>query len=154
MPVFWALIVSGLVYRGLSLPDLGLCLADTVKVTAIVVLVIGATAPFAWLLTVENLPQQIATGIVSSTQRRTDAHRQSGLARRHEAPSHVEHARREGYLHLDICKPVGSRLENQVATPTVLGPPFTAGSAAAGPSIRVQPQWKQSTRSTARRCST
>ncbi len=65
--VFWALIVSCLVYRGLSLPDLGLCLADTVKVTAIVVLVIGATAPFAWLLTVEDLPQQIARGIVSST---------------------------------------------------------------------------------------
>jgi C4-dicarboxylate transporter DctM subunit len=65
--VFWALIVSGLVYRGLSLQALGLCLADTVRVTAIVVLVIGATAPFAWLLTVEDLPQQIATGIVSST---------------------------------------------------------------------------------------
>ncbi len=65
--VFWALIVSGLVYRGLSLHDLGLCLADTVRVTAIVVLVIGATAPFAWLLTVEDLPQQIATGIASST---------------------------------------------------------------------------------------
>ncbi|MGI6417938.1 MAG: TRAP transporter large permease [Thermoguttaceae bacterium] len=65
--VFWALIVSGLVYRGLSLSDLRLCLADTVKVTAIVVLVIGATAPFAWLLTVEDLPQQIARAIVSST---------------------------------------------------------------------------------------
>ncbi len=66
--VFWALIVSGIIYRGLSLPDLGLCLADTVKVTAIVVLVIGATAPFAWLLTVEDLPQRIADGIVNSTE--------------------------------------------------------------------------------------
>ena len=66
--VFWALIVSGLIYRGLSLPDLGLCLADTVKVTAIVVLVIGATAPFAWLLTIEDLPQTVADAIVGSTQ--------------------------------------------------------------------------------------
>ena len=65
--VFWALIVSGVVYRELSLPDLGRCLADTVRVTAIVVLVIGATAPFAWLLTIENLPLQIAAGIVCST---------------------------------------------------------------------------------------
>ena len=66
--VFWALIVSGLIYRGLSLPDLGLCLADTVKVTAIVVLVIGATAPFAWMLTIEDLPQTVADAIVGSTQ--------------------------------------------------------------------------------------
>jgi C4-dicarboxylate transporter DctM subunit len=66
--VFWALFVSGVLYRGLSLSDLGLCLADTVKVTAIVVLVIGATAPFAWLLTVEHLPQRIADGIVGSTE--------------------------------------------------------------------------------------
>ena len=65
--VFWALIVSGPIYRELSARDLGRCLADTVKVTAIVVLVIGATAPFAWLLTVEDLPQQIAAGIVNST---------------------------------------------------------------------------------------
>ena len=63
--VLWALLVGALVYRDLKLEDFGLCLADTVKVTAIVVLVIGATAPFAWLLTVEDVPQRVAASMLA-----------------------------------------------------------------------------------------
>ncbi len=62
--VLWALIVGGLVYRELSWQALGEALVDTTKVTGIVVLCIGATAPFAWLLTVEQVPQQIAGGML------------------------------------------------------------------------------------------
>jgi len=66
--VAWALIVSTLIYRELTFRGLREALVDTVKVTGVVVLCIGATAPFAWLLTVEQVPQQIAEGMVALTQ--------------------------------------------------------------------------------------
>ena len=62
--VLWALVVGGLVYRELSFADIGAAFVDTTKVTGIVVLCIGATAPFAWLLTVEQVPQQVASGML------------------------------------------------------------------------------------------
>ncbi|UCG17430.1 MAG: TRAP transporter large permease [Phycisphaerales bacterium] len=62
--VIWALIVGGVVYRELTLRDIGAALIDSTKVTGIVVLCIGATAPFAWLLTAEEVPQQIAGGML------------------------------------------------------------------------------------------
>ncbi len=65
--VLWALVVSGPVYRKLSLRAFGTALTDTVKVTAIVVLCIGATTPFAWLLTVENVPQDFASALLGLT---------------------------------------------------------------------------------------
>jgi len=65
--VVWALVVGGLIYRELTWSDLGAALVDSAKVTGIVVLCIGATAPFAWLLTVEQVPQQIAAGMLSLT---------------------------------------------------------------------------------------
>lgn len=65
--VVWALVVGGLIYRELTWPDLGAALVDSTKVTGIVVLCIGATAPFAWLLTVEQVPQQVAAGMLSLT---------------------------------------------------------------------------------------
>jgi tripartite ATP-independent transporter DctM subunit len=66
--VAWSLVVSTLVYRELSFRGLREALVDTVKVTGVVVLCIGATAPFAWLLTVEQVPQQVAAGMVGLTQ--------------------------------------------------------------------------------------
>lgn len=65
--VLWALIVSGLVYRELTRKAFYEALVDTVKVTAIVVLCIGATKPFAWLLTVEQVPQQLAEFMLGAT---------------------------------------------------------------------------------------
>jgi tripartite ATP-independent transporter DctM subunit len=62
--VIWALIVGGPIYRELTPRNIGEALVDTTKVTGIVVLCIGATAPFAWLLTVEQVPQQIASGML------------------------------------------------------------------------------------------
>jgi C4-dicarboxylate transporter DctM subunit len=66
--VLWALVVSGLIYRRLSPAALGKALTDTVKVTSIVVLCIGATTPFAWLLTVENVPQDFASALLGITE--------------------------------------------------------------------------------------
>jgi len=66
--VAWSLVVSSLIYRELSFQGLREALVDTVKVTGVVVLCIGATAPFAWLLTVEQVPQHIAEGMVGLTQ--------------------------------------------------------------------------------------
>lgn len=63
--VVWALIVGGPIYRELKLRDIAAALVDTTKVTGIVVLCIGATAPFAWLLTAERVPQHIAAGMLS-----------------------------------------------------------------------------------------
>jgi len=65
--VVWSLIVSVLVYRELTAKDFYESLVDTVKVTGIVVLCIGATAPFAWLLTVEQVPQNIADSMTAMT---------------------------------------------------------------------------------------
>lgn len=65
--VLWALLVSGVVYREMSRADLGRALVDTVKVTAIVVLCIGATKPFAWLLTIEDVPRHVAGAMLGAT---------------------------------------------------------------------------------------
>jgi len=65
--VAWSLIVSVLIYRELTAKDFYESLVDTVKVTGIVVLCIGATAPFAWLLTVEQVPQNIADSMTAMT---------------------------------------------------------------------------------------
>ena len=40
-------------------------LVETVKITGIVVLCIGATAPFAWLLTVEEVPATVARAMLA-----------------------------------------------------------------------------------------
>lgn len=65
--VIWSLLVSIYVYRDLGWGDMPSILADTLKITGIVVFCIGATAPFAWLLTVEQVPMQIAEAMVSLT---------------------------------------------------------------------------------------
>lgn len=42
-------------------------LVNTVKITGVVVFCIGATAPFAWLLTVEEVPGQLAQTMMGLT---------------------------------------------------------------------------------------
>ncbi|RME90891.1 MAG: TRAP transporter large permease, partial [Verrucomicrobia bacterium] len=65
--VLWALLISGVVHRQLTWAALARALIDTVQVTAIVVLCIGATKPFAWLLTVEQTPQRLAQALLAAT---------------------------------------------------------------------------------------
>jgi C4-dicarboxylate transporter, DctM subunit len=59
LAVVWSLFVSLVLYREMGRKELYVSMVDTVKVTGVVVLCIGSTAPFAWLLTVEQVPQQI-----------------------------------------------------------------------------------------------
>ena len=65
--VVWSLIVCLFIYRELSLKDFPDILIGTVKITGIVVLCIGASSPFAWLMTVEHIPSQVATALMSLT---------------------------------------------------------------------------------------
>ena len=63
--VFYALICGKFIYRTLewkALPDI---LARSALLTASVLIIIGLSASFAWILTIEGLPQMIADWIVS-----------------------------------------------------------------------------------------
>jgi tripartite ATP-independent transporter DctM subunit len=66
--VVYALAVSMLVYRELKWRHLVPIMVDTAKITGIVVLCIGAASPFAWLLTVEQVPAQVAEALLNLTQ--------------------------------------------------------------------------------------
>jgi len=66
--VVYALAVSMLVYRELKWHHLVPIMVDTAKITGIVVLCIGAASPFAWLLTVEQVPTQVAEALLNLTQ--------------------------------------------------------------------------------------
>ncbi|MBN2128152.1 MAG: TRAP transporter large permease [Sedimentisphaerales bacterium] len=63
--VVWSALVSGLVYRELRWGHLPEILVNTVKITAVVVLCIGASAPFAWLMTIEHIPDRIASAMLA-----------------------------------------------------------------------------------------
>ncbi len=65
--VVWSFVVCMFVYRNVKFSDLPPMLADAAKITGIVVLCIGASAPFAWLMTVEQIPSRIAGGMLSLT---------------------------------------------------------------------------------------
>jgi tripartite ATP-independent transporter DctM subunit len=63
--VFYALICGKYVYRTLewkAVPDI---LARSALLTASVLLIIGTSASFAWILTIEGMPQTIATWLSS-----------------------------------------------------------------------------------------
>lgn len=66
--VLWSLFICISIYRELKLRDLPAIMIQTVKITGIVVFCIAATAPFAWLLTIEQVPAQIALVMTSLTQ--------------------------------------------------------------------------------------
>ncbi len=65
--VLWSLLVSIVLYRELKIRELKEIMVDTVKITGVVLLCIAGTAPFAWLLTVEQVPAQIAESILTLT---------------------------------------------------------------------------------------
>ncbi len=65
--VVWSLIVCLFIYRELHLNDFPDILVGTVKITGIVVLCIGASSPFAWLMTVEHIPSQVADALLQLT---------------------------------------------------------------------------------------
>ncbi len=68
--VFYALAVCIGVYRELGWRDLPALFRETAVISAVVVLCISAATPFAWLLTVEQIPQQLAEAILALTGNR------------------------------------------------------------------------------------
>lgn len=65
--VIWSLLVCGLIHRELKWRHMPELLSQTVKITGIVVFCIAATAPFAWLLTIEQIPARIAEAMTALT---------------------------------------------------------------------------------------
>ena len=66
--VVYALVVSLLIYREMTLKDLPKILIDTGKTTGIVMIVAGAAMVVAWLLTIVRIPQTIATTILGISE--------------------------------------------------------------------------------------
>jgi len=66
--VVYSMLISLFVYGDMSWRDMGPVMVDTAKITGIVVLVIGAASPFAWLLTVEQAPDAIARALLALTE--------------------------------------------------------------------------------------
>lgn len=65
--VFYGWVVSMFVYRELKWSDMPQILVNTAKITGIVVLCIAAAAPFAWLLTVDQVPLRVSESLLAAT---------------------------------------------------------------------------------------
>ncbi|WP_424929814.1 TRAP transporter large permease [Amaricoccus tamworthensis] len=65
----WALFLGLVVYRTLSIPRFLRVSFDTIETTAVVLLVVGSAAIFAWILTSNRVPEQFATGLLAVSDR-------------------------------------------------------------------------------------
>ncbi len=63
--VLYALVLSTVVYRQISLADLKIILVKAVETTAIVMFLIGTSMAMSWLLAYENIPTIVAEGLVN-----------------------------------------------------------------------------------------
>jgi tripartite ATP-independent transporter DctM subunit len=66
--VFYALVVGGLVYRGITWKDLYEMLVRTTRITGIIFLIIASASILGWWMTFNQIPQAIATGFLSISQ--------------------------------------------------------------------------------------
>ncbi len=65
--VLYSLILSVVIYREVSVRDLPQILLKTVETTAIVMLLIGTSSAMSWILSYENLPQNISAALIALT---------------------------------------------------------------------------------------
>jgi tripartite ATP-independent transporter DctM subunit len=65
--VIYSLLLSMVFYREISVKDLPDILSKSVSTTAIVMLLIGASAAMSWMLSYENIPQQLSAGLLGIT---------------------------------------------------------------------------------------
>jgi len=65
--VLYALILSVVIYREVKVSALPEILLKTVETTAIVMLLIGTSRAMSWIMSYENLPQNISTTLISLT---------------------------------------------------------------------------------------
>lgn len=65
--VLYALLVGIFIYRQLNLSNIFVIIKDSIKTTAGIMLLVGFANIFAWILATENIPQLIATSLLSVT---------------------------------------------------------------------------------------
>lgn len=65
----WALFLGLIVYRTLTLPRFLRVSFDTIETTAVVLLVVGASSIFAWLLTSNRVPEHFAAALLEFSDR-------------------------------------------------------------------------------------
>ena len=58
-------LVLGLIYRELSWRTIGRCFAETALTYGVLVFIISAAVPFGWVVSVNNLPAQLAEAMLS-----------------------------------------------------------------------------------------
>ena len=63
--VFYALVVGGLIYRGISWGDLYHMLVRTTRITGIIFLIIASASIIGWWMTFNQIPQAIAAGFLA-----------------------------------------------------------------------------------------
>lgn len=66
--VLYAFVLAVFVYREVKLTDLPQILLKTVETTSIVLLLIGASRAMSWILSYENIPQNITAALMDFTQ--------------------------------------------------------------------------------------
>ena len=65
--VLYSLLLSVAVYREVKIKDLPAILIQTVETTAIVMLLIGTSSAMSWILSYENIPQDISAALIALT---------------------------------------------------------------------------------------
>ncbi|KJS44610.1 TRAP transporter large permease subunit [Roseovarius sp. BRH_c41] len=66
MAVAYALIVSGGIYRDMTIPSLWTALVDTAMMTGAVMFIIMASSTIQWVLTAERVPQELALWVAET----------------------------------------------------------------------------------------
>jgi len=65
--VIYSLLLSVVIYREVKIKDLPYILLKTVETTAIVMLLIGTSKAMSWILSYENIPQNISAALIGLT---------------------------------------------------------------------------------------
>lgn len=65
--VLYSLLLSVLIYREVKIKELPQILLKTVETTAIVMLLIGTSSGMSWILSYENIPQNISATLIALT---------------------------------------------------------------------------------------
>ncbi|WGO97279.1 TRAP transporter large permease [Saccharophagus degradans] len=66
--VVYSLVLSMVIYKEIKPNQIPVILTKSVTTTAIVMLLIGASAAMSWLLSYENIPQEISAGLLGITE--------------------------------------------------------------------------------------
>src|SRR5699024_3068547 len=61
----YSFLVSVFVYKGINIKNITTVLTSATETTASIMFILGAAGLFSWILTIENIPQQVAGAITS-----------------------------------------------------------------------------------------